>query len=98
MSLIQLHENLIKKKLSELKYNIQKDDKMHLLIEKLGKLIEDNEKRDVKLQLTMSQGLKHLRDKLSHAGYKYKISKPDLTKIIEEIKRLEKILYFEKNK
>ena len=98
MSLIQLHENLIKKKLSELKYNIQKDTKMPFLIEELGKLIEENEKRDIKLQLIMSQGLKHLRDKLSHAGYKYKITKSDLTKIIEEIKKLEKILYPNKNK
>lgn len=95
MALIQLHENLIKKKLSDLKYNVQKDIKMPFLIEELGRLIEENEKRDIKLQLVMSQSLKQLRDKLTHAGYKYEITKPVLTKIMEEIKKLDKILYLE---
>jgi len=80
MSLIQLHENLIKKKIIELKYNVQRDDKIPFLIDKLGELIKRDEGRDVRLKLEMSHGLKKLRDKLSYAGFKYKISKTDLLK------------------
>ena len=93
MSLIQLHENLIKKKITELKYNVQRDDKIPFLIDKLGELIKNNEGRDVILKLEMSHGLKKLRDKLSHAGFKYKISKTDISKIMKDIQELDKILY-----
>lgn len=93
MALIQLHENLIKKKLSDVGYKITRDDKMPYLISKLGFLIEQKEKRDVKLELEMSQGLKRIRDLMTHQGYKYKISKSNLTKIMKEIQNLEQILY-----
>ena len=86
-------EYLIKKKITELKYNVQRDDKIPFLIDKLGELIKNNEGRDVRLKLEMSHGLKKLRDKLSHAGFKYKISKTDLTKIMKDIQELDKILY-----
>ena len=59
MSLIQLHENLIKKKITELAYNVQRDDKIPFLIDKLGDLIKNNEGRDVRLKLEMSHGLKN---------------------------------------
>ncbi|MGY5149065.1 MAG: hypothetical protein ACW9W3_03295 [Candidatus Nitrosopumilus sp. bin_68KS] len=93
MSLLQLYENLIKKKLSELKFKINKEHKMPFLIQELVKVIEEKEGRNIKLKIEMSQGLKQLRDKLTHAGYKYSISKDDLILILDEVKKLERTLY-----
>lgn len=93
MSLIQLHENLVKKKIILLGGTIKGDEPMNVLILRLTELIKKNEKRDVGLVLQMSSGLKKIRDIMTHDGYKHNVAKEDLVIIIEEIKRLENILY-----
>ncbi len=93
MALIQFHENLLKGKLSELGEKIHKDEKMPSIISRLVQSVRIKEKRDIKLSLEMSAGLKNIRNLLTHEGYKHSVSKSDLGLILEEIKKLEKILY-----
>jgi len=93
MGLIQLHENLLKKKIIELGGEIKGEEPIHILIKSLSKLIKKKEHRDVTLELEMSQGLKKTRDLMTHEGYKYKVRKDTLKKITKEIEDLEIILY-----
>jgi hypothetical protein len=93
LSLIQLHENMIKKKIVELGSQIERDDKMPQLISKLSKLIEDKEKRKVSVSLLLSNGIKNVRDTMTHEGYKHSVSKEDLENIFEDILKLERTLY-----
>lgn len=93
MSLIQLHENLLKKKLSQLGEKIHPDQKMPQIISRLINSIKQKENRDVRLSIEMSTGLKKIRDIVTHQGYKQKITKPDLENIIKEIKKVEEVLY-----
>jgi len=93
MSLIQLHENLLKKKLSQLGEKIHPDQKMPQIISRLINSIKQKENRDVRLSIEISTGLKKIRDIVTHEGYKQKITKPDLENIIKEIKKVEEVLY-----
>lgn len=93
MSLIQIHENLLKKKLSQLREKIYPDQKMPQIISRLINSIKQKENRDVRLSIEMSTGLKKIRDVVTHQGYKQKITKPDLENIIKEIKKVEEVLY-----
>lgn len=96
LGLIQLHENLIKKKIVELGGQIEGEEHIEVLIKKLSKLIRTIEKRDVIIDLQMSQGLKKTRDIMTHEGYKHKITKETLKKITKEVEDLEGVLYGEK--
>ncbi len=93
MSLIQLHENLLKKKLSRMGEKMHSDQKMPEIISRLIISIKEKENRDVRLSIEMSTGLKKIRDIVTHEGYKQKITKPDLENIIKEIKKVEEVLY-----
>jgi len=93
LSLIQLHENLIKKKITDLGGEIEKDEPIRSLISKLSKLIKDKEKREVSLALLLSNGIKETRDTMSHEGYKHNVTKQDLERIFREISELEHTLY-----
>ena len=93
MSLIQLHENLIKKKISKLKGEIKENEPIYSLIKKVSSLIKKQENREVSFGLLLSNGIKTARDTMSHEGYKYPVSKKDLSKLIKEIKDLEEVLF-----
>ena len=93
LSLIQLHENLVKKKITELGGEIRKEDRIDSLVPVLLKLIKEKEGRDVSLALLMSDGLKKTRNLMTHHGYKQSVSKSDLEKIFNEITSLEQTLY-----
>ncbi len=96
MSMIQLHENMIKMRYSQLGGVIVKNESLSQIISKLIELIKTQEKRDVTLSLDMSQGLKQIRNRLTHEGFKHNISSDDLKLISQEIKRLEQTLYSQK--
>lgn len=96
LGLIQLHENLIKKKIVELGGEIKGDEPIRVLIIKLSKLIKQKEKRDVTLDLLMSEGLKKIRDLMTHGGYKQKVYRITLKKITKDIEELESLLFQEK--
>ena len=98
MSLIQLHENLIKKKITELKGKIEDHEKMKSLISKLSSLIKKEEKRDISLGLLFTNSIKIVRDTMTHEGYKHSVSKSDLLKLLKEIRDLEDVLYPPKTK
>lgn len=93
MSLIQLHENLIKKKITELGGEIKDDESIRVLIKNLTRLIKEKEKRDVSFGLLLSNGIKVARDTMSHEGFQHSVSKEDLSKLLKEISNLEEILY-----
>ena len=93
LALIQLHENLIKKKIAELGGRIEGNDKMPELVSRLSQLIRDNEGRDISLALLMSNGIKNARDTMTHDGYRRAVSKADLRKLNGEIADLERVLY-----
>lgn len=93
ISLIQLHENLIKKRIEELGGEIKDDDSIRILISKLSKRIEEKENRKVSVALLLSNGIKSVRDTMTHEGYKHSVSKGDLENILEEIQKLERVLY-----
>jgi len=93
MSMIQLHENMIKKKYNSLGGKIKENESLYKIIPKLIDLIKNKESRDVTLQLDMSQGLKQIRNRLTHEGFKHNVSPDDLKIILQEIKRLEQTLY-----
>lgn len=38
-------------------------------------------------------GIKSVRDTMTHEGYKHSVSKGDLENILEEIQKLERVLY-----
>jgi len=96
LGIIQIHENLIKKKISQLQGQIKGDEPIEALIKQLSELIKKKENRDVSLDLQMSQSLKKARDLMTHEGYKHKVSKDSLKKIIKEVEDLEALLYQEK--
>ena len=96
LGLIQLHENLIKRKIIDLSGKIKGDEPINVLIINLAKLINEKENRDVTLDLEMSQGLKKIRDLMTHEGYLHKVTKNTLKKITKEIEDLEALLYQEK--
>ena len=96
MGLIQLHENLLKKKIVELGGEMKGEESINHLINLLSELIKKKENRDVTLDLEMSQGLKKTRDLMSHEGFKHGVRKETLKKITKEIEDLEIILYPEK--
>ncbi len=98
LSLIQLHENLIKKKLESYGEKIIEDESINILMKKLSALIRKKERLDVSIDLLMTNGIKKTRDIMSHEGYKYSISKPQLNKICNELLELERILYPEESK
>jgi len=93
MSLIQLHENLIKKKISKLKGEIKENEPIYSLIKKVSSLIKKQENREVSFGLLLSNGIKTARDTMSHEGYKHPVSKKDLSKLLKEIKDLEEVLF-----
>ncbi len=93
LSLIQLHENLIKKKIVDLGGDIKEDESIRSLISKLTRLIKENEKREVSFALLLSNGVKTARDTMSHEGFKHSISKKDLGNVWHEILELEVTLY-----
>jgi len=97
MALIQLHENMIKMKYDELGGTIKKNESLSKIISHLIGLIKYNENRDVTLSLDMSHGLKQIRNRLTHEGFKHNLSQNDLKVLLQEIKRLEQTLYPEKN-
>lgn len=96
ISLIQLHENIIKKKIIELSGDYKDDEPIRVLSAKLAKLVKEKEKSDISLSLIMSDGIKHARDIMSHEGYRYAVSKQDVQRLYNEINTLEKTLYGEK--
>lgn len=93
LALIQLHENLIKKKIDLLDGEIKEDEPIKSLIEKLSNLIKQKEGREVSLALLLSNGIKSARDTMSHEGYKHSVSKSDLEKVLKEVLELEETLY-----
>jgi len=93
LSLIQLHENLIKKKIEELKGEIKEEESIRSLISKLANLIKEKEKREVSLALLLSTGVKSARDIMTHEGYKHQVLKKDLEDLFAEILKLDQILY-----
>ena len=96
LSLIQLYENMIRKKISYLGYTIQEKDTVDSLIPQLVNRIKEKENRDVSLALKMSDGLKRTRNLMTHQGYKQAVLKSDLERIFAEIVELERTLYPEK--
>ena len=96
LGLIQLHENLIKKKIVQLEGQIKGDEPVEALIKELSKLIKKKENQDVTLDLQMSEGLKKIRDLMTHEGYKHKVTKDTLKKITKDVEDLESVLYDEK--
>jgi len=93
MSMIQLHENMIKMKYSHLGGIIQKNESLSQIIPKLIVLVKNKENREVAFSLDMSHGIKQIRNRLTHEGFKHKISPKDLNVILKEIKRLEQALF-----
>lgn len=93
LALIQLHENLIKKRIIQLGDEFKEDDSIRILISKLADLIQKKEKREVSLSLLLSNGVKSARDVMTHEGYKHQVTKPNLEELFGEIKKLEQILY-----
>lgn len=93
LSLIQVYENLIRKKITELGYTIRDSDTLDSLIPQLSNLIREKENRNVHLALKMSDGLKRTRNSMTHQGYNQPVLKSDLEKIFREISDLEQILY-----
>ena len=93
MALIQLHENMIKMKYNELGGIIKEHELLHKIIPKLTDLIKSKEDRDVTLSLDMANGLKQIRNRLTHEGFKHNLSPNDLKILLQEIKRLEKTLF-----
>jgi len=93
MSLIQLHENMIKMKFNVLGGIIKEHEPLHKIIPKLTDLIKSKEDRDVTLSLDMSNGLKQIRNRLTHEGFKHNLSPNDLKILLQEIKRLEQTLF-----
>lgn len=96
LGLIQLHENLIKKRIIELGGHIQKKVPVEVLITEFANLLKKKENRDITLDLLMSHGLRKVRNLMTHEGFKHKVSKETLRKIIKDIESLESILYHEK--
>jgi len=95
MALIQLHENMIKMKYNGLGGIIKEHESLNKIIPKLTDLIKSKEDRDVTLSLDMSNGLKQIRNRLTHEGFKHKIFPDDLKILLQEIKRLEQTLFLQ---
>jgi len=98
LSLIQLHENLIKKKLDAYGEKIKGDESINVLMKKLSECFRKNKKLDISVDLLMTNGIKKTRDVMSHEGYKYPISKTQLNKICNELLELERVIYPEELK
>lgn len=98
LSLIQLHENLIKKKLDTYGEKIKGDESINVLMKKLSTRFKKDTKLDISVDLLMTNGIKKTRDVMSHEGYKYPISKSQLNKICNELLELERIIYPEESK
>jgi len=93
MSLIQLHENMIKSKYHELGGEIKENQSLKNIISHLIGLVKYNEDRDITLAIDMSQGLKQIRNRMTHEGFKYSVTRDDLKKLLKEIKELEVVLF-----
>ena len=63
------------------------------IIKQLVNLIKKKENREVAVDLEMSQGLKKIRDLMTHEGYKHVVSKVTLQKLTNEIEDLESVLF-----
>jgi len=102
VSILATHENIVKKKLTELKIKedeiekILKNKKFYGLVDFLGKQIVKKEKRELSLSFYKSPALREMRNKLEHEGYKQPVTNDDVIELIKEIKKFEKELFASK--
>lgn len=104
MSILSIHENIVKKKLEELGVTedeiqkILKKSQFQGLVKHLGKLIEKKEKRKLSLSFYKSPSIRTIRNKMEHEGYKQNVNKDDVVDLLNEIKKFEKELFPETKK
>lgn len=99
---LDLHENLLKKKLLESGYeeeNIQRNVRKRgrkWLEDEVVKIVEEKGKR-ISLSILQSPGFRKIRNKLEHEGYKYKPTRDEAFEIVGYITRLANELFKAKN-
>lgn len=102
VALLATHENLVKKKLSDL--GVTSDRIEHVsrqggfapLLALLEKEIEGKEKRQLSLTFHKSSSLRAVRNRLEHQGYKQMVKREELIDLVKEITRFETELFFQK--
>ncbi len=93
------HENLIKKKLTELGTSedeiekIVKEKKFGGLVEHLEKQILEKENRTMSLSFHKSSALRAMRNELEHNGFKLKITDKEIDNLLYDIEQFDKELF-----
>lgn len=99
ISILSTHENLIKKKLFDLKVSkeeiqkISKNKGLDSLLEKLSSLIEKKEKRNLSLTFYKTPAIRKIRNRLEHEGYIQNVTRKEVLGLLKDIKEFENELY-----
>lgn len=100
-SILAIQESLVKKKLLELDMTEEElqdflnNKAKHFpnLIDEVAKRIEKMENRKVSLTFFKSTGLRDMRNKMEHEGYKTKVCKEEIPDLLNEITKFENELF-----
>ncbi|MEX0861603.1 hypothetical protein [Nitrosopumilus sp.] len=101
VSLLATQENLVKKKLIDLKmtkpeieqFLKQKGNNFAQLVELLAEKIQSDEKRTVNVSFFKSSALREVRNKIEHGGFDIKVTKDDVLGLLADLKKFEKELF-----
>jgi len=105
VSILALQENLVKKKLLDLEYgedeikDLLNNKGKHFpnLIELLSEEIKNKENREVGLDFFKSSGLREIRNRLEHEGFKYSVTSSDVEDLLKDLEKFESELFQDDN-
>lgn len=95
---LNLEENLLKKKLSELGLSKEEIDQLgkqgyYRLVDEVVKFVPKKEGRQVNLDVLLSNGYRRVRNIIDHEGYQWKPNRKDFFRIVGHLIRLTKDLW-----
>ncbi|MDE1818375.1 MAG: hypothetical protein KGI19_07210 [Thaumarchaeota archaeon] len=105
IAILALHENLVKKKLTELSMNDEeknitftKGKEFSTLIDKLADKIKEIENREVGLTFYRTSSLREIRNRLEHEGHKFQVTDDEINNLLNDIEKFEAELFKEDTK
>ena len=92
---LDLEENMLKKKLTELGLTAGKIDKLkyHQMVNRVIKLIEKREGRRIDLDILLTPGYRKVRNRFEHKGFDYRPADEEIYNIIAHVVKLGKSLW-----
>ena len=98
---LNIEENLLKKKLYELGSSNEEINQLgkqgyYRLVDEVVKCVQEEEDRQVNLDVLLSHGYRKVRNMIDHEGYHWKPAKKDVFRIVGHLIRLTKNLWPQK--